>query len=273
MKTLLYLSLAHSAQASVSLISSSLGQMRADKHPRDNGPWMGRNIQSVSYGCWCFFEEMPIMTGQKKPFKPRGKPVDKLDGYCKELNEAYDCIGTDAAVDKQGNQCEARYADSNLSDNWWVDIGFNLNEGPLPADQLRAACKRLNDGFETCEMYACMVEATFLMRFWDKNEDFFNDEDFNRYGKAWDTYGENIDYEGNFYDYDGYVFDPDVECQTSGTGGLERECCGDYPKRFFYRPRDGAVGCCNGVTFDTMFHECCRDDDGTTYVGDVGCST
>jgi len=232
----------------------------------------GRAIQSVSYGCWCFFEEMPVMTGNKKPFKPKGKPVDKLDGYCKELTEAYECIARDSPLDKNGNECNPRYTDSGLSETWWIDINYNMWGGPMSDGDLKDNCLALHGGVDSCEVFACMVEAQFLMRFWDKTENFLNDEDFGKYGKAWDTYGENVDYEGNFYDYDQHTFDPETNCLTSGTGGQERECCGAYPNRFFYRPKDGQVGCCNGGTYNTMFHECCLGEDGGNYLGDFGCA-
>ena len=127
------------------------------------------------------------MTGNKKPFKPKGKPVDKLDGYCKELTEAYECIARDSPLDKNGNECNPRYTDSGLSETWWIDINYNMWGGPMSDGDLKDNCLALHGGVDSCEVFACMVEAQFLMRFWDKTENFLNDEDFGKYGKAWDT--------------------------------------------------------------------------------------
>lgn len=233
---------------------------------------MDRSTQSVTYGCWCFFEEMPIMTGQKKPFRPKGKPVDTLDGYCKQLTEAYECISQEYIFDKNGDICDPRFADSGLKDDsWWIDINYNLYGDKLTNSELKTACLNLNGGMDTCEVYTCMVEATFLMRFWDKSEHFLNDDDFNKYGMAWDTYGENVDYNGQFYDYDIHTFDPNIECVTTATGGGEKSCCGDYPNRALFRPNGGAVECCAGKTYSPTFHSCCKDVNGDESIKDFGC--
>ena len=245
-----------------------------------------RNIQSVTYGCHCFYDEMPIMTGKTKPFKPKGKPVDKLDGYCKILNDAYECIELDGvegeingvvtdaqALDKDGNICNPRTASSNLSETWWIDLGYNMYNGHLSENQLKNRCLTLNNNIDSCEVYVCMIEAKFLMRFWDKNEDFLNEEDFKKYGHAWDTYGENVDYEGNFYDYESiHSFDPASSCSSDALGGgNEKSCCGNFPDRAVYRPRNGAVGCCNGKTYSTTFHSCCKYVDGSEKIAQFNC--
>lgn len=168
--------------ASDSVIANNF-KIKVSQHSQTG---LTRSTQSVSYGCWCFFDEMPIMTGQTKPFKPKGKPVDKLDGYCKSLNEAYECVASDYPTDKNGDLCDPRNTPKILTENWWIDINYNMNT-PITDAELNQACLTLNNNIDSCEVYICMIEASFLIKFWDKNEDFLNDNAYAQFGYAWDT--------------------------------------------------------------------------------------
>lgn len=277
MKSFIYSTLAMSiginaetmtAGLSPNLIVKSLTAKKLLQSGED--PELVRSTQSVSYGCWCFFEEMPIMTGKNKPFKPKGKPVDKLDGYCKQLTEAYECVAEDYQFDRNGDICDVRNTPKLLSEKWWVDLNYNLFTEISDTD-LKQSCLNLNNGIDSCEVYVCMIEASFLIKFWDKSENFLNDEDYKKYGTAWDTYGENIDYEGNFYDYENlHTFNPEEGCIVGNGGTEEKSCCGEYPNRAIFRPKGGMVGCCNGQTYNSMMHSCC-DNSGNEVIGDIGC--
>lgn len=136
----------------------SLGNNLIAKNFKIKANQLTRSTQSVSYGCWCFFEEMPIMTGQNKPFKPKGRPVDKLDSYCKQLTEAYDCIAEFSKLDRTGSICQPRTVRKILSDTWWVDLNYDLIRTISDAELLET-CLYLNGGINSCEVYVCMIRV------------------------------------------------------------------------------------------------------------------
>ena len=117
-----------------------------------------------------------------------------------------------------------------------------------------------------------MIEANFLIKFWDKKENFLNDNDYARYGYAWDTYGINVNYNGNFYDYDLMhpSFDPQIECRVLEAYREEKACCGSFPNVVRYRPKNGMFGCCNGKTYNSLVHSCCGSG-SLAELGDIGC--
>merc|ERR1712048_1194977 len=40
---------------------------------------------------------------------------------------------------------------------------------------------------------------------------------------------------------------------------FEKQCCGEYPQRYPYKPLKGFHDCCNGKIFETVEKECCLD--------------
>ena len=40
---------------------------------------------------------------------------------------------------------------------------------------------------------------------------------------------------------------------------LEKQCCGEYPNRFPFKPLKGFHDCCDGKVFETRERECCTD--------------
>lgn len=214
---------------------------------------------------------MPILSGQSKPFRPKGRPVDKLDGYCKSLNDAYECIAQDNLLDKNGDICDFKNTPKILTDNWQVEIDHDINSATtsIKTDaELKQACLTLNNNIDSCEVYICMIEANFLIQLWDPNQDFLNSNDVNQYGYAWETSQQSL----SSNDLNG--FNPYDQClvnfNTASSAADDKSCCGEYPNRLTYRSKGGIFSCCNGKTFNSLMHACC-DNNGNQVVGDIGC--
>merc|ERR1712004_711778 len=84
------------------------------------------------YGCWCYFYDD---VGRGK-----GTPVDEIDGFCKTLNEGYQCAIIDS--ENQGIECSP-----------W-EIAYQAGSGV--GAELRRTCNERNP--DICAAYACTVE-------------------------------------------------------------------------------------------------------------------
>jgi hypothetical protein len=172
------------------------------------------------YGCWCYFYDD---VGRGK-----GTPVDEIDGFCKTLNEGYQCAIIDA--ENQGITCLP-----------WETSYF---AGSGVGAQLRTTCFERNAD-DICAAYACTVEGQFAD---------------NAFSFLLATGG------GINYDEFGHSngFDPahDAGCPVKvGAKGFsaQKECCGSYPQRFPYKTLDGERACCGGRTYNTALLNCCSN--------------
>jgi len=215
------------SNASFSDISAGLDNSTAPVGPGlrsfapNGGTWgfMGAAIVASikNYGCWCYFDSI----GNGK-----SDPVDTIDGYCKTLQQGYECAALDNAA------CvpyEHAYTKPGL---------FGMNEFTV-----KTACETLNAG-DQCAIDSCTVETWFVMQMMNGGE------------IAADEYK---------HDNNGGTFDVSASCPiTTGVTG-DKTCCGDQPARFAYKSFSGARKCCGTATFDATIAECC-DEGGEAVV-------
>jgi hypothetical protein len=65
--------------------------------------------------------------------------------------------------------------------------------------------------------------------------------------------------EFNSYYANSHGWQPSTQCTPNPfSRGPPDQCCGTYPTRYPYNSEDGARGCCNGHTFNSLTHECCN---------------
>ena len=65
--------------------------------------------------------------------------------------------------------------------------------------------------------------------------------------------------EFNSYYANSHGWQPSSQCTPNPfSRGPPDQCCGTYPTRYPYNSEDGARGCCNGHTFNSLTHECCN---------------
>lgn len=188
-----------------------------------------------NYGCWCYF-------GDYSPV--RGTAMDSVDGYCKQWYENKDCVVIDDAT------CDP---DIDYEDVLG-DLSFPFN----PAHDYIAMCDAANAA-DACASLNCAIDATFL-------RDIFNHMAFNQLNQ---TLSQAMGFEtaichnaqaaaatttGN----------PLTTSAASGSTAVPTTsafpnmmCCGDYPARFPYRPRNGERRCCGTVTYQFSTLECC----------------
>ena len=105
-------------------------------------------------------------------------------------------------------------------------------------DDIIQACQT-EIGTVNCAYRACVVETKFI-----------------RFLAEWASSNQPDDTQ---YHAIRGQFDPSVSCQVSTTGTRigQKECCGDYPIRFPYWPNGGERSCCNGVTYNAQYRQCC----------------
>jgi len=171
------------------------------------------------YGCWCYFNDN---VGRGK-----GTPVDAIDGFCKTLQDGYQCA----------------IIDSEATDEACVPWEVEYKPGTGDGVNLRNSCNALNDN--NCARYGCAVEGEFVNSFLD-----------------FVMAGNTIDY--NTYAHSN-GFDPSptegcpIKAAIEGVS-LEKSCCGAYPNRFPFKTLGGERACCGSTAYSTLFLDCCSDD-------------
>merc|ERR1711981_52483 len=91
------------AAATIGLVSAGGSQMQADltglisnsSMRQFTGAMADAVNQLDEYGCWCYFYDN---VGRGK-----GQPIDEVDGFCKTLNEGYECAIRDS--EEEGISC------------------------------------------------------------------------------------------------------------------------------------------------------------------------
>merc|ERR1711881_109783 len=130
--------------AIIGLASAGFDQMKSDLNALTGNSSMraftGQIASAVDgldeYGCWCYFYDN---VGRGK-----GQPIDEVDGFCKSLNEGYECAIRDS--EDEGISCTP----------WEVSYISGTGSG----SDLFTSCQSLNA--DNCAARACSVEGNFV---------------------------------------------------------------------------------------------------------------
>lgn len=180
------------------------------------------------YGCWCNFGN--------KLLKGRGKPVNKHDKVCMDMQQCLRCAEMDAAEDNY--LCNVKNAQYN-----------SLLEQSLPGQNenihsINSGCSIINEN-NLCGAHVCTCEMQMI-----------NDI----LALVWDGYTHDPTPRHPDNPLGG-TFDYESECEMTTAVTGEKECCGKYPFRF---PYNSAVReCCEGdgvyETYSMLDQICCAD--------------
>merc|ERR1711934_884215 len=199
------------------------GLMEADRNNMRNIPdILGANLDNINeYGCWCYF-----MDGHGRG---HAKPVDGLDRFCRKLSMGYDCAILDV-IDETGN---------DTCVPWEV---FYISGTCGGEAALVQTCETFNS--DSCAIKSCKVEGIFVLKVFNLFVGGGSISDAFKHSNGFDEKVNCI--------VDNCKDDPD-RCDPT------RECCGDCPDRFPYKPMGGDRGCCAGIAFDASILTCCSD--------------
>jgi len=154
----------------------------------------------------------------------KGHPVDETDALCRTLSEGYQCAMMDVETATGVDNCVP-----------W-EVSYNAGTGGgIPG--LVTNCEALNA--DLCAQFACMVEGSFSLNI---ITNFL-------------TFGA-IDPANN---HNNGGFDHRASCPVqSGSQTELRECCGELPFRFPFKPVNKE--CCGAQTYDPSLMDCCADN-------------
>merc|ERR1711981_1328458 len=132
------------AATTIGLVAAGGKQMQADltglisnsSMRQFSGAMADAVNQLDEYGCWCYFYDN---VGRGK-----GQPIDEVDGFCKTLNEGYECAIRDS--EDEGISCTP----------WEVAYVSGTGSG----SDLFTSCQNLNA--DNCAARACSVEGNFV---------------------------------------------------------------------------------------------------------------
>lgn len=175
------------------------------------------------YGCWCYFDK-PVNRGH-------GQPIDNFDGYCKQLNEAYDCI-----------TMETDGCDPLTVEYSWGGTPFMTETGQL------ATCT-MGNPTNACASSTCAVEALFLYRLMELLKEYVVAN-----GASPNSLLDMVD---PALTHERGSFDTSQCSKHTGNTG-EKSCCGDYPIRYPYRDQFGSRKCCGQKTYNSQSLDCCN---------------
>lgn len=202
---------------------------------------MGSSLENiVNYGCWCYF-------GTDGHGKGRGEPVNRVDEFCKNLHDGYQCIKLDANSENQKN-CVP----------WEVDY----TTSPSMVADLSELCARKNAG-NNCAIRSCIVENLFITSIFQAFISGYTlDDNFsalNGFEQEENCFSKTIDTTEN----------PVWAHGGGGNGGnsqngeiAEQEesmCCGEYPHRFPHK-KTATKKCCGSKAYDGGLLQCCDQD-------------
>lgn len=173
------------------------------------------------YGCWCYFDDQ--FTAGKS------KPVDKLDGFCKDLLESYQC----AIMDSIQEIDSGALSPSQQCIPWQT----TYHAANLGSDNIVRECE-LRNRRSACGRHTCIIESTFMsnvFRYLLEGGRIFTK---NRHDRG---------------------FDVDANCPVQNGPNSDKLCCGEYPNRKPFKTLGGSRGCCKGRTYNMVFMNCCED--------------
>jgi len=174
------------------------------------------------YGCYCLFGA--------DWRKAHGKPMNEVDSICQKLHHCYKCARIDGA--EEDSTCDPAF--ENYSAPVVKDID---NQG------IWVSCESGPNAGDNCKIRSCCCDIMFAQGLLDI---FFSGVVFDptlKHELGWD-------FEGNCPRPT--CSDPSGYCPAP-----VKECCGEYPERFPYAPKNGARGCCVNKTYNTLMLECC----------------
>lgn len=161
------------------------------------------------------------------PGKGRSNPIDEFDLRCKTLHGGYECIQHDA-ISENDFDCVP----------WEQDYEFQFQN-----QDVTASCQNSNPN-DNCASRACIVEQSFI-------------------GSLIGIFFSGTAINNDFKH--GNCFDTSLECPAKTCSGQncesQKECCGDYPNRAFYKSHGGNRQCCGGIVYDSNIMECCSSAD------------
>jgi hypothetical protein len=205
------------------------------------------------YGCWCYLDaewrDEEKQQINRASILAHGKVVDDMDAACRDLINSYKCIEMDA--EKNGiEDCDAQAVP-------YVEHSF-IENADVTAD-----CQLKNPNNE-CAANACIVEATFILKFDEYLPpaalSITDHPDFN------DIYQHDTN--------NGGPFDPIANCPgIPNPVGSDKECCGDFAllSRHPYRLYSGFTtrSCCNQEVINNELNHCCTDNFGISTITDI----
>jgi len=175
------------------------------------------------YGCWCNFGESWR--------KGRSKPVNVVDGFCKDLMNCYKCVGMDHDDESLVGVC-----DSTEEDYKGPSLIRVQQVGTLQA------CSEENAD-DPCKTRVCSCDTNFV---YNLMQSFFG-------GTVFDLTPQHLGAGGNF--------DTELECPKADYVAISKSCCGIYPKRFPYGVTANRQ-CCVTKTYNPATKNCCVSPDG-----------
>lgn len=202
-----------------------------------------------NYGCWCYFEE--------NIFKGHGQPQDEVDGFCKILNDGYNCIYIDGIQDLDtSTSCDPTTVQYN-------SIFNGLNVYSMEEETIASECLRRNPD-NLCSSSTCAVESLFI-------------KSYMKYAVGGGTFDTSLKHENGFDSQGTCAHLPQKSTEIIESNGLEstdvtntsqtsktaqtaeRSCCGQYPKRYPFHTYNGDRACCVNKTYNSILNQCCED--------------
>lgn len=179
------------------------------------------------YGCYCLFGA--------DWRKAHGKPVNEVDSICQKLHHCYKCARIDGA--EEDSTC---------------DPAFESYAAPVVKDidnqGIWVSCETGPNAGDNCKIRSCCCDIMFAQGLLDI---FFS-------GVVFDP---TLKHELG-WDFEGNCPRPTCNDPSGYCPAPVKECCGAYPERFPFAPKNGARGCCVNKTYNTLMLECC--DNGVT---------
>merc|ERR1712050_390817 len=122
----------------------------------------GDNIFSFDYGCWCLFAMNSGYVGSGN-----GEPVDEFDAECKLLHDNYNCMVVEEST------CDVYNVVYNRPGGAWTTYWADkLWTGTVTPDEIVSECNSVNSPL--CERSACIIESTFLNRYYALATGYYN---------------------------------------------------------------------------------------------------
>lgn len=173
-----------------------------------------------AYGCWCNFGDHWR--------HGRSKPVNEVDGFCKDLMNCYKCVQMDQEAESLPGICDAvdeEYKGPSLIRVQQVGV-------------LQACSEENND--DPCKTRVCSCDTNFVYKLM---EGFF----------AGIVFDATPQHSGSF--------DIEASCPKGSHNAANKDCCGIYPKRFPYGVSANRQ-CCVSKTYNPASLNCCVSPDG-----------
>lgn len=219
-----------SSLVSAGIVSAGFNQIKFGIQSlvaRDSSLWTDRSITAILNG----FDTLINTYGcwcyfDENHGKGKGQPVNAIDEKCRQLAHAYDCAIMDAE-DAGEPPCVP----------WDVQYIAGISQGK---DSLIQQCEALNPS--KCAADACKIEGDFVLTFFTDFVTINNQIDVSyQHANGWD---------------------PIEECKIGPEGEKDpnRQCCGEQPYRYKYKPFDGDRACCGQTVYSQTTQQCCPDN-------------